>query len=142
MAKYTGGAKVKSGYYWHTRSWHVEAIPEEGGTLQGDRTASYVKVPFPVLFVVVPVMGLLFLMFLPFIGFGLFAYAIAKRVTGGVRRGATELASTIHPGMVPGEAYLTGKAGEEKKEPEKGAAPAAPEAIEKLEKEVAERREK
>ena len=141
MAKYTGGAKVSGGYYWHTRSWHVEVVPSEGGRLQGERTASYLKVPFPVLFVVVPVMGLLFLMFLPFIGFGLFAYAIAKRIGGGIRRGATELASTVHPGMVPGEAYLTGKAGEEKKE-EKGAAPSAPEAIEKLEKEVAGRRER
>jgi hypothetical protein len=138
MANYTGGAKVKSGYYWHTRSWHVEVVPDEGGTLPGERTASYLKVPFPVLFVVVPVMGLLFLMFLPFIGFGLFAYAIAKRLGGGLRRGASELASTVHPGMVPGEAHLTGKAGEEKKA-EQGAAPAA---IEKLEKEVAGRREK
>lgn len=139
MAKYAGGTRVKGGYYWHTHSWRVEVVPAEGGTLPGEGTASYLKVPFPVLFVLIPVMGLLFLMFLPFIGFGLFAYAIAKRIAGLVGRGATELASTVHPGMVPGEAYLTGKAGEEK---EAGAAPAAPEAIEKLEKEVAGRREK
>ncbi|HSN90501.1 MAG TPA: hypothetical protein VLS93_04675 [Anaeromyxobacteraceae bacterium] len=138
MAKYAGGTRVKSGYYWHTHSWRVEVVPPEGGLLPGEGTASYHKVPFPVLFVVVPVMGLLFLVFLPFLGFGLFAYAIAKRLGGLVGRGATELVSTVHPGMVPGESYLTGKAGEEKK----GAPPAAPEAIEKLEKEVAGRREK
>jgi hypothetical protein len=137
MTRYSGGSKVKGGYYWHTRSWHVEVVPGEGGTLPGESTARYAKVPFPVLFLLVPLMGLLFLMFLPFLGFGLFAYAIAKRLSGGVRRGATELAAAVHPGMVPGESYLTGKAGEEKE-----AEGAAPEAIEKLEKEVAGRREK
>jgi hypothetical protein len=138
MARYTGGAKANGGYYWHTRSWHVEVVPAEGGTLPGESAVHYVKVPFPVLFVLVPLMGLLFLMFLPFVGFGLFAYAAAKRLGGGLRRGAAELAATVHPGMVPGEAHLTGKAGEEKAG-EKGA---APQVIEKLEKEVAGRREK
>jgi len=112
-------------------------VGQQGGKLPGAPTAKYVKVPFPLLFVVVPVMGALFLVFLPFIGFGLFAYAIAKRIAGGVRRGATELASTVQPGMIPGEAHLTGKPGEEKK-----AGGDAPAHLEKLEKEIAERREK
>jgi hypothetical protein len=139
MAKYTGGMKVTSGYYWNARGWEVEVVPQGGGQLKGPPTAKYLKVPFPILFVVVPVMGALFLVFLPFIGFALFAYAIAKRIGGGVKRGATELASTVQPGMVPGEAHLTGKPGEEKKAGEQGK---APESIEKLGKEISERREK
>jgi hypothetical protein len=138
MARYTGGMKVSGGYYWNARGWQVEVVPQEGGKLPGAATARYLRVPFPLLFVVVPVMGALFLVFLPFIGFALFAYAIAKRIGGGVRRGATELASTIQPGMVAGEAHLTGKAADE----EKAAAEKAPERIEKLEQEIAARREK
>ena len=79
--------------------------------------------------------GLVFLMFLPFIGFYLFANAIVKKLSGGVKRSAKELASTVSPGWAPGEAHLTGKAGEKK---EDGAA--TPE-LEKLEKEIAARKE-
>ncbi len=137
MAKYTGGMQVEGGYYWNTGAWSVEVISSEGGRLQGAESAKYVKVPFPALFVVVPLLGALFLMFLPFIGFGLFAYAIAKRLTGSVAQGATELASTVQPGsFAAGSAYFTGKEGEAKKGPE---APKSPE-LEKLEKEIAARK--
>ncbi len=57
MAKYTGGTKVAGGYYWNPRRWSVEVIPEEGGALPGAAGASYVKVPFPLLFVIVPVLA-------------------------------------------------------------------------------------
>ncbi len=134
MAKYTGGTKVAGGYYWNPRRWSVEVIPEEGGALPGAAGASYVKVPFPLLFVIVPVLGAVFLIFLPLIGFGLFAYAIVKRITGGMREGAKELASTMSPGWTPGEAHLTGKPGEEKRE-ESGEAKSTP-GIAELEKEI------
>ena len=132
MAKYTGGMSVAGGYYWNPRSWEVEVVPTEGGKLKGAANAGYVKLPFPVLFVVVPLLGALFLMFLPLIGFAMFGYAIVKKVTGGVKAGATELASTVAPGnFATGEAHFTGKPGEEKP----GEAPKSAE-IEKLEKEI------
>ena len=133
MAKYTGGMQVAGGYYWNPRKWEVEVVAEEGGRLKGAAEAKYVKLPFPLLFVVVPLLGALFLMFLPLIGFALFGYAIVKKVTGGVKQGATELASTMTPGgFATGEAHFTGKPGEEKKN---GEAARSPE-IEKLEKEI------
>ena len=136
MARYTGGTKVEGGYYWNTSSWAVQVVSSEGGRLEGAETVKYVKVHFLALFLIVPVLGALFLMFLPFIGFGLFVYAVAKRLTGGVAKGATELASTVQPGsFAAGSAYFTGKEGEGK-----GAeAPKSPE-LEKLEKEIAARK--
>jgi hypothetical protein len=123
MAKYTGGMQVSGGYYWNPRNWEVEVVAPEGGRLKA-ADASYVKVPFPALFVIVPLLGALFLMFLPLIGFALFGYAIAKKVTGGVKQGATELASTVQPGsFAAGSAYFAGKPGEEKA----GEAPKSPE---------------
>jgi hypothetical protein len=136
MTKYTGGMKVNGGYYWNPRSWSVEVIPTEGGRLPAEG-AAYVKLPFPLLFVVVPLLGAMFLVFLPFIGFGMVAYAIVKRLTGGVKATAADLAATVSPGWAPGEAHLTGKPGEEKKAGAEGAA--TPE-LEKLEKEIAEKR--
>jgi hypothetical protein len=116
MAKYTGGMQVSGGYYWNPRNWEVEVVASEGGRLQGAPEAKYVKLPFPLLFVVVPLLGALFLVFLPFIGFALFGHAIVKKVMGGVKQGATELASTVAPGgFAMGEAHFTGKPGEEKK---------------------------
>jgi hypothetical protein len=137
MAKYTNGMQVGGGYYWNASNWEVEVVPSEGGRLKGGSNAKYVKVPFPALFVIVPLLGALFLMFLPFIGFALFAYAIAKKLAGGVKQGATELASTVQPGsFAAGSAYFTGKAGEEKEN-----APETKNAqLEKLEREIAERK--
>jgi hypothetical protein len=136
MAKYTGGMQVQGGYYWNPRSWEVEVVPSEGGRLKAAHDAKYLKVPFPLLFVIVPLLGALFLMFLPLVGFALFAYAIAKKVTGGVKQSATELAATVQPGhFAAGNAYFTGKPGEEKK----GDAPKTAE-MEKLEKEIEERK--
>jgi hypothetical protein len=134
MAKYTGGTMVKGGYYWNPRSWAVEVVPSEGGRLP-ESSAAYVKVAFPLLFVIVPVLGALFLMFLPLIGFALFAYAIVRKVTGGAKEAATDLAATVSPGWVPGEAHLTGKPGEEKP----GSATPSEE-LARLEKEIAAKR--
>ena len=137
MARYAGGMKVAGGYYWNPRKWEVEVVADEGGKLKGDAGAKYVKIPFPLLFVVVPLLGALFLMFLPLIGFGLFAYAIVKKVTGGVKQGATELASTMAPGgFATGEAHFTGKPGEEGAPGEKADAAAPTRELEALEKEI------
>ena len=139
MAKYTGGEKVGGGYYWNTRTWEVEVVGDEGGRLRDPNGARYLKVHFLALFAIVPILGALFLMFLPFIGFALFAYAVAKKIAGAVGQGTTELAATVRPGsFAAGSAYFTGKPGEEEK---KGEA-AKSEELDALEKEIASRKEK
>jgi hypothetical protein len=132
MTNFKGNDKVSGGYYLSTSHWNVEVIPAEGGTLPG--AGKFLRVPFPLLFAVVPFIGLLFLMFLPAIGFGLFAYAIARKITGHVSEHASALAATVTPEMAHGAAYLTGAKGEEK------AAKDVSEEHEKLEKEVEKRR--
>ncbi len=140
MARYSGGMQAVGGYYWNPRNWEVEVVPQEGGRLKGAAETNYLKLPFPLLFVVVPLLGALFLVFLPFIGFALFGHAIVKKITGGVKRGATELASTVAPGgFATGEAHFTGKPGEEKTAEGEGKAQAE---IEKLAKEIEERKAK
>ena len=139
MARYTGGEQVSGGYYWSPRNWEIEVVPSEGARLRGAPGSKYVKLPFPLLFVVVPLLGALFLIFLPLIGFALFGYAIAKKVGGFVKQSATELASTVAPGgFATGEAHFTGKPGEEKKSGE--GEKKAPVEIEKLAKDIEERK--
>lgn len=142
MARYDGGTQVESGYYWNPGRWAIEVVPPEGGRLPGAAAAGYVKVPFAALFVIVPLLGAVFLMFLPLIGFALFGQAVVKRVTGGVRKGATELAATIQPGQfAAGEAYFAGKPGEAGEAGKAGEPGRSPE-IAKLEQEIAERKDR
>ncbi len=138
MSRYVGGMAVNGGYYWNPRNWEVEVVPSEGGRLTGETGSKYLKLPFPLLFVVVPLLGALFIIFLPLIGFALFFYAIGKKLTGGVKRGATELASTVAPGgFATGEAHFAGKPGEEKEGAGEGK---AEKEIEELAKEIEERK--
>ncbi len=135
MAHYTNGQQVGGGYYWNAKNWEVEVVSDEGGHLKG---GDYVKVPFPVLFVIVPLLGALFLMFMPMIGFALFGWAMTRKLAAAFGQGATELASTVQPGQfAAGNAYFTGKP-EERKDGD--AAPKAP-ALDDLEQEIAARKE-
>jgi hypothetical protein len=133
MTTYNGNSQVKSGYYFSFSTLGVEVIGEGGGRLPGAATTRYFSIPFPLLFVVVPVVGLAFLMFLPFIGFALLGSAIVQRVTGHVSKGADALAATVAPPQATGAAYLGGREGEKKNE-------AVTPEVEELEKEVAEKR--
>jgi len=134
MATFTGNSSVNGGYYLSTKTFAIEVIGNDGGTLPGPASVKYVAVPFPLLFAVVPVIGLAFLMFLPMIGFVLFGKAVALRLTGHVAEGASSLAANIAPDLATGAAYMAGH-----KEVEKPAAKVTPE-LEKLEKEIEEKR--
>ncbi|MGB8931165.1 MAG: hypothetical protein WCC48_07960 [Anaeromyxobacteraceae bacterium] len=137
MTSYVGGMKVGGGYYWNPRTWEVHTLPSAGGVLPGSERAHFARIPFPLLFVLVPVLGALFLVFLPVIGFALLGHALVKRVVGGVKTGAEELATNVTPGWAPGAAHFTGKPGEEKKG--EGEAKSAPE-LERLAREIDEKR--
>ena len=110
--KYRAVSSVQSGYYWNPKKWSVTPVAKDGDVLPGEAGDKYVKVSLPLAIAAAPVLGGLFVVFLPFIGFGLTAYALANKLAGGAKKSAAELASTVTPGWRPGEAHLTGKPGE------------------------------
>ena len=61
-----------------------------------------------------PVLGGLMVVFLPFIGLYLTAKTAVGGVTGAFNRSAQDLAATVTPGWAPGAAHMTGKATDEK----------------------------
>jgi len=71
MWTYTGGETVEGGFYWNRGTWHLENVEGRTGTLPGDRATRYIWIPTLVMLVLAPVMGGLFVVFLPFIGFAL-----------------------------------------------------------------------
>jgi len=131
MATYAGGTAVKRGYYIDGRSFEFTNIQKDGGTLPPGAERRWLRVPTLLVIAVAPALGGLFVMTLPFVGIGVVVYEIAKRLAPGAKAGAREIAATVTPAWVPGEAHLAGT-------PAKGEpAPAPPdEQVEALAKEI------
>ncbi len=91
MKTCNGGAKARSGYYWNLKAWEVVTLSEES-VLPGGAEEKFVHVPLPLLFVVAPVMGGLFAIFLPFIGFAMTFYGAGKKIAEVARRRSAKLA--------------------------------------------------
>jgi len=139
MARYPGGTPVSGGYYWNPKQWTVTPVADEGAVLPGDASQGYVRIHWAVALFLAPVLGGLFVVFLPFIGFAMLFEWMFQRLAGGVRGGAKDLGATIAPGWRPGEAHLTGRAAE----PPKGdvaAGGAGEKALDDVAHEVAKRR--
>ena len=112
MAKtYEGGTRVNSGYYMDARSFEFANIAKDGTPLPGGPDSKFLRIPTLAVVAAAPVLGGLFVVALPFLGFGLVLYAAARKL--GV--GAKEVAATVAtPAMPVGSTALTGSP------PEKG----------------------
>ena len=86
MTRYKGGDEVKGGFYWKRGKLDAEIVPVEGGTLPGAADATFVRVGWPLLLVVAPVLGGAFAMFLPFIGIAMLAAYLTGRLRKTERR--------------------------------------------------------
>ena len=139
MTTSIGGTAVRGGYYWNLGKWEVILVEKDGGYLPCGRGDRFLRIPILAVLLLLPLLGGLFVVFLPVIGFVLTFYAAARPVVGLFKRSAEGLAATVTPGWVPGEAHLTGKRGE-KKSGEHAEPPVADERLEKLEKEIEEKR--
>ena len=104
-------------------------VPRQGGMLPGDANEKYLKVPVVALLVIAPLMGAVYAMFLPFIGFALLFTFLGKKAVAATRSGAVHVAATMSPSWRPGEAYLAGKTGRTRgngDEPSEGETPDGP----------------
>jgi hypothetical protein len=106
MAKRIGGTAAKSGFYWNLGKWEMTMVPKQGGILPGGVSDRYLKVPVLGLLVLAPLMGAVYAMFLPFIGFAMLFTFLGKKALAMGRSGAVDVAATMTPEWRPGEAYL------------------------------------
>lgn len=139
MTTCIGGTAVRSGYYWNLGKWEVTPVEKDGERLPGGRGDKFLRIPVIAVLLLLPLLGGLFVVFLPLIGFALTFYAAARPIVRLFKRSAEELASTVTPGWAPGEAHLTGKRAEKEGAEEKGP-PRADERLDELEKEIEARR--
>ncbi len=132
-----GGSAVQGGYYLSKSNWEIFPIARDGDRLPGPASEHFVKVSTAVALTVMPVLGGLMVVFLPFIGLFLTAKAALRPVAGLFRRSAEDLAATVTPGWAPGAAHFTGKATDEEKA---GESKASEQTLKALEKEIEEKR--
>jgi hypothetical protein len=110
MKTINGGSAVQGGYYLSKSNWEIFPIEKDGQKLPGASSEHYVKLNTAAALALMPVLGGLMVVFLPFIGLYLAAKTAVGGVTGGFRRSAQDLAATVTPGWAPGAAHMTGKA--------------------------------
>jgi hypothetical protein len=100
-----GGNKVAAGTYWNLANGNRVNMEQEG-VLPGSEQARYIKAPVVVMLMAAPVIGLVFAVFLPFIGIAMTLNLIGKKLVDGV---ASAAAGSMSFGWRPIEAYLAGR---------------------------------
>jgi len=133
MKTIDGGSAVQGGYYLSRNSWEIVPVRNDGERLPGNASDHFVKLPLAAVFAVMPVLGGLMVVFLPFIGLALVARQLAKPLAGLFTRSAQDLAATVTPGWAPGSAHFTGKSSERGRE-------GVNDRLDRLAREIAERR--
>lgn len=108
MTSYEKNAAVRSGYYFNPVTLNVTLVERDGGRLP-DENGRWFALPALAALALTPVLGALFLMFLPVIGFVLTGEAAARNAAALFSGPAGELAVAVAPGWVAGESHLTGK---------------------------------
>lgn len=109
MRQHEGGDKVPGGFYWKQNNWEIEVVKGDEGTLPGMSDTAYVRIPTLAMLLGAPVMGGLFVVFLPFLGFAMLANHLRKKAVSGVKQAADEIGAAVGPQWQPGEARFAGK---------------------------------
>lgn len=106
---HVGGSKVRYGFYWSARAWDMTTVPAEGGVLPGPPERRYSRIPTILFLLMAPLMGALYVVFLPLAGFVM----IGGHLVRATRRLAVDafmhVAAAVSPQWAPGQAYLAGR---------------------------------
>jgi hypothetical protein len=100
-----GGHAAAAGTYWNLANGSRTDMQAEG-ILPGGAEMKYIKAPVVVMLAAAPLLGLLFAVFLPFIGIVMAVQLAAKKVGGGLKEAA---AASTSFAWRPIEAYLMGR---------------------------------
>ena len=118
---FNGGTKVNYGFYWSAKAWDMAMIPAEGGLLPGGTGDRYMRIPTFLFLLMAPVMGALYVVFLPFAGFALLLGHLGKALKTMATDAFMHIAVAVSPQWAPGEAYLAARKREKAAKAEKPA---------------------
>jgi hypothetical protein len=106
MTRHQGTESVESGLYLNLTHFTFKPLAERGA-LPGTTHDTYYRVPMVVMFLAAPLVGLAYVVFLPFLGFAMVAYLLG---TKGLQLGANaayEAARVLRPSWEPALAFLS-----------------------------------
>ena len=112
MARYAGGSLAGHGFYWSAGAWDMAMVPAEGGLLPGNAARGYTHIPTFLFLLMAPIMGALYVVFLPFAGFALLASFLFKAIASVATGAFMRTAVLVSPHWAPGEAYLASRRNE------------------------------
>ena len=112
MLTYKGGNKVEKGTYWELSSGQRIDVANEA-ILSGDNSSTYLRISAGFMLLAGPVIGLLYVVLLPFIGIATVTALAARKVVGGV---FNLVGKSLSFGWRPRTAYLAGKKKKDKKD--------------------------
>jgi hypothetical protein len=105
MLKYKGGQKVGKGTYWNfSNGARVDISDEE--ILPGDSGATYTRFPPGIVLLAGPMIGLFYVIALPFMALGTVLALVGKKVFSSM---FNLLGNLVSFGWRPSEAHLAGK---------------------------------
>lgn len=120
MLKHKAGNKVGKGTYWNFSTGERINISTEG-VLPGKKNEVYYMLPATGIVALAPVLGLIYAVFLPFIGIAMLVKVVLQKVAS-IVTAPTQRAASFN--WRPSESYLTGKKkGSEAKKYEGGESP-------------------
>ena len=120
---HTGGTKANYGFYWSMQAWDMAMIPAEGGLLPGGSTVTYTRIPTVLFLLMAPMMGALYVVFLPVAGFALVFGHLFSSVKTLATDAFMHIAVAVSPSWAPGEAYLAARTREKAAKATKVSAP-------------------
>jgi hypothetical protein len=124
MKRYYGNQAVDPGIYFCPKDFAFKSM-DDSGRLPGTGDELYWRVPALAMLAVAPVIGLLYVIFLPLVGFVMLGAVVFEKLAAVAREGAARAVPLLRPAWQPARAFLArGKA----RKPEEKAAAREPEA--------------
>jgi hypothetical protein len=106
MTTYTGTQNVDPGLYYAVRPFKLTSV-DQRGPLPGAEDRRYHRVPMILMLAAAPLLGLAFVIFLPFIGFAMVAWLLGGKVAELAARAAAEAVRVVRPAWAPSLAFLS-----------------------------------
>lgn len=100
-----GGQSVAAGTYWNLENGERVDMEQEGA-LPGGGVTQYIRASGLAVLAAGPVLGLIFAVFLPFIGIAMTMSLVTRKLVDGL---ASAAAGSLSFGWRPIEAYLSGR---------------------------------
>ena len=98
------------GYYWNLSNGEIVTVPKGGAILAGEYENRYLRIPGLLVLVLAPLLGILYILFLPLIAIVAVTVELVKWLMRTLKAGVEDLVLAISsPSWVPGRSYMAGR---------------------------------